>query len=177
MIGSRHNRLNIMVTLATGVFAACAAQKTDAPIVSPATSTAVLQAVHEPGAKVVLVNMWATWCGPCREEFPDIVKLAKKYRDRGLRVVFVSWDDEAGVAQRFLGKQGVDFPSYIKTASESDPHFINAIEPRWTGAFPATIIFDGSGKVRAFWEGASSYSTFEKNILDVLNQQTQEAKS
>ena len=155
----------------------CGRSSATGPAVIPATSKNVLQAVREPGAKVVLVNMWATWCGPCREEFPGIVKLAKNFHDRGLRVVFVSWDDDAAVAQRFLAQQGVDFPCYIKVNSERDPDFINAIDPRWTGAFPATMVYDGSGKLRAFWEGAASYATFEKAISDVLNQQTMEAKS
>jgi len=152
--------------------AGCVKHDAAGPPVIPATSKAVLEAVREPGAKVVLVNMWATWCGPCREEFPDLVKLAQNYRDRGLRVVFVSWDDDAAVARRFLAKEGVNFASYIKDNSEHDPDFVNAIESRWTGAFPATIIFDASGKVRAFWEGPSNYASFEKSITEVLNQQT-----
>src|ERR1041384_5011802 len=114
------------------VLAACTERRAAGPSVIPATSKNILLAVREPGAKVVLVNMWATWCGPCREEFPDIVRLAKNYRDRGLRVVFVSWDTDAAVTWRFLAKQGVDFPSYIKADSERDPAFIDAIEPRWT---------------------------------------------
>jgi thiol-disulfide isomerase/thioredoxin len=140
--------------------------------VTPATAADIQQAVREPGAKVVLLNMWATWCGPCREEFPDLVKLAKDYRDRGLRVVFVSWDDDEAMARQFLAEQGVDFPSYIKVSSESDPNFINAIEPRWTGAFPATMIFDARGKVQNFWEGKASYAQLEQRVLEVLNQQT-----
>src|SRR5436309_4814249 len=108
------------------VLTACADRQAAGPPVIPATSKSVLHAVREPGAKVVLVNMWATWCGPCREEFPDIVKLAKKYRDQGLRVVFVSWDVDEAVTRRFLAQQGVDFPSYIKADSERDPAFIDA---------------------------------------------------
>src|ERR1043166_8988326 len=136
-----------------GVLAACPEPGAAGPPVIPATSKNILLAVREPGAKVVLVNMWATWCGPCREEFPDIVKRAKNYRDRGLRVVFVSWDGDDAVTRRFLAQRGVDFPSYIKADSERDPAFIDAIEPRWTGEFPATMIYDGTGKTRDFWEG------------------------
>jgi thiol-disulfide isomerase/thioredoxin len=154
------------------VLVACAKREAAKPPVSSATSKNILQAVREPGAKVVLVNMWATWCGPCREEFPDLVKLAKNYRDRGLRVVFVSWDDDAAVTGKFLAQQQVDFPSYIKASSERDPDFINAIEPRWTGAFPATMVYDASGKVLNFWEGKASYAQLEQRVLEVLNQQT-----
>ena len=100
------------------------------------------------------------------------MKLAKTYRDRGLRVVFVSWDADEAVTRRFLAQQGVDFPSYIKAESERDPAFIDAIEPRWTGAFPATMIYDGTGKARNFWEGMASYAQLEQRVLEVLNQQT-----
>ena len=154
------------------VLAACTERRAAGPSVIPATSKNILLAVREPGAKVVLVNMWATWCGPCREEFPDIVRLAKNYRDRGLRVVFVSWDVDDAVTRRFLAQQGVDFPSYIKADSERDPAFIDAIEPRWTGAFPATMIYDGTGKTRDFWEGKASYAQIEQRVLEVLKQQT-----
>ena len=171
-MNSRRIWLGAAGLLSVAILAACADRQPSGPAVIPGTSQNVLQAVREPGAKVVLVNMWATWCGPCREEFPDIVKLAKTYRDRGLRVVFVSWDTDAAVTRRFLAQQGVYFPSYIKADSERDPAFIDAIEPRWTGAFPATMIYDGAGKARYFWEGKASYAQLEQRVIEVLNQKT-----
>jgi thiol-disulfide isomerase/thioredoxin len=137
--------------------------------IAPVKAQDVLRLVHEPGTKAVLVNVWATWCGPCREEFPNIVKLARNYQARGLRVVLVSSDDERelpGVKQ-FLAKQGVAFPSYIK--AEKDQEFINGIDSRWSGALPATFIYDGSGKLRHFWEGAASYGEFKRKVLEILN--------
>jgi thiol-disulfide isomerase/thioredoxin len=135
-----------------------------------ATAQDVMRAIRQSDAKVVLVNMWATWCAPCREEFPDIVRLHKSYRSKGLKVVFVSWDANPEDARRYLAEQGVDFPSFIKTSGETDPEFIDAIEPRWTGAFPATMIYDGSGKLHEFWEGKASYATFEEKVRRILNQ-------
>jgi len=145
-------------------------QRDSGPPVTPVSAKEVTQAVRNSGAKVVLVNMWAVWCGPCREEFPDIVKLERDYRDRGLRVMFVSWDDNPRVARAFLTKQGVDYPSYIKADYENDMQFINGFEPRWTGAFPATFVYDGSGKLQDFWEGKAPYATFERAVLKVLNE-------
>jgi thiol-disulfide isomerase/thioredoxin len=137
----------------------------------------VMRIVREPGAKVVLLNNWATWCGPCREEFPDIVKLAVQYRARGLRVVLLSWDADAKTAQGFLASQHVDFPAYLKDGNESDTRFVDTIEPRWTGAFPATMIYDGTGKLRHFWEGKETYAVFEQKVLDVMNSTTTGGKS
>ena len=143
---------------------------TVAPSVTPATSQEVLAAVKACGAKVVLVNLWASWCGPCREEFPDLVRVQRAYEDKGLKVILVSWDDTPAVAARFLAKQGVTAPSLIKSDTENDQKFLTGIEPQLTGALPATLIYDGSGKLRSWWEGRTSYAEFEKKVLEVLNQ-------
>src|SRR6266567_2193287 len=57
-----------------------------------ADAARVLGAVREPGARAVLVNVWATWCQPCREEFPELMRVARENRPRGLRLLFVSDD-------------------------------------------------------------------------------------
>jgi thiol-disulfide isomerase/thioredoxin len=137
-----------------------------------ATSAEVLRAVRESGAKLLLVNMWATWCGPCREEFPDIVRLQRDYRARGLKVMFVSWDADPEVARRFLASQGIDYPSFVKSDAERDPQFINAFDPRWSGAFPATFLYDGRGRLQDFWEGKQTYKILEQKLADALSKQT-----
>jgi thiol-disulfide isomerase/thioredoxin len=124
--------------------------------------------VRRPGARAVLVNVWATWCGPCREEFPDLLRLERELRDRGLRVVLVSadFDDQLPAVRRFLASHDVDFPSYIKTGD--DMEFINRLEPRWSGALPATLIYDGAGTPRRFWEGMATYDTLRSRVLEVM---------
>src|SRR5262245_25723266 len=81
------------------------------PEIRPASVDQILAAVKEPGAKVVLVNVWATWCAPCREEFPELVALGRAYHDRGLRLVLVcaDFDDQVPIARSFLAANGVDF--------------------------------------------------------------------
>jgi thiol-disulfide isomerase/thioredoxin len=142
----------------------------DSVVVQPATAEQVLARVRAPGARVVLVNMWATWCPPCREEFPDLVRLERAYRDRGLRLIFVSgdFDSELPQVKQFLAEQGVHRPTLLKTGD--DMRFIDAMDRRWSGALPATWIYDGSGRVRDFWEGKASYDKFEQKILQVLNE-------
>ncbi len=139
--------------------------------VTPVTATGIQQAVRNSGAKVVLVNMWATWCGPCREEFPSLVRVARKYQDRGLKVILVSADLDTEIAamKQFLAAQGVDFPSYIK--AEKDQAFIEAFDKRWTGALPATFIYDGAGNQQDFWEGKATFSDFEQQVVKVLDNQ------
>lgn len=136
---------------------------------APATSKEILAAVRNAGAPVVLVNVWASWCGPCREEFPDLVKLARNYQGKGLKVIFVSadFDSEADAAKKFLARQGVDWPTFHK--AEKDEAFIEAFDKRWSGALPATFVYDGHGTLRHFLEGKNSYAMFEEKVLEVLN--------
>jgi thiol-disulfide isomerase/thioredoxin len=139
--------------------------------VTPVTAADVQRIIHNAGAKAVLVNMWATWCGPCREEFPGLVRVAHKYQERGLKVLLVSADDEADLAavKKFLAKQGVDFPAYIK--AQKDQPFIDGLDKRWTGALPATFIYDGTGRLRDFWEGSVPFSVFEQKVVEALGKQ------
>jgi thiol-disulfide isomerase/thioredoxin len=140
--------------------------------VTPVTSVDVLRAVHDAGAKAVVVNMWATWCGPCREEFPGLVRVAQKYSGQGLKTILVSADDTNDLAavKKFLAEEGVDFPAYIK--AEKDQAFIDGLDKQWTGALPATFIFDGSGKLRDFWEGEASFNVFQQKVVEALSKQT-----
>jgi thiol-disulfide isomerase/thioredoxin len=140
-----------------------------APAPAPATAAQVLDAVRAAQAKVVVVNVWATWCIPCREEFPDLMRLRRDYKPRAstscCRVRRLQLGARCA-ARRFLSEQGVDFPTYIKTGD--DMAFINAFDPKWSGALPATFIYDGQGKLRHALLGKSTYAQFEAKVLDVL---------
>ena len=138
------------------------------PEVRPADAAALHAAVSAPGAQATLVNVWATWCAPCREEFPELVRLDKAWRDRGLRVMFVSadFDDQLPAVRAFLTKQGVTAITWIKTGD--DMAFIDAMDRRWSGALPATFIYDSAGKLVRFWEGKADYARFEAEVRAVL---------
>lgn len=136
--------------------------------VSPVTAQELLKIVRDSGAKAVLVNVWATWCGPCQEEFPDLVRMAHDYQAKGLKVLLVSADMESDLPQvkKFLAEHGVNFPAYLQ--AQKDQEFVNGIEPRWTGAIPATFIYDGAGKLSEFWERKASYAEFEQEVRKLL---------
>ena len=133
-----------------------------------ADAPAVLAAVHAPGAKATVVNVWATWCEPCREEFPDLVRLHHEFENKGMRLVLVSgdFDTERAAVNKFLSDQGVDFTTYIK--SGDDMKFINDLNPKWSGALPATFVYDGHGRLLDFWEGKASYDKMRERMLRVL---------
>ena len=101
------------------------------------------------GERPRLVNYWATWCDPCREEFPDLVRIDKDFRAKGLDTIAISLDDfdelKTGVP-KFLRKMKVRMPVYLLNESDSSPS-INAIDPTWSGALPATFLYNANGEI------------------------------
>jgi thiol-disulfide isomerase/thioredoxin len=140
------------------------------PVSAPAAELpAILAAIKAPGARAVLVNVWATWCEPCRAELPELIRFYRAHKASGLRLVMVSADGEGDrpVVEKVLREAGFDGPAFIKRG-EDDP-FINALEPRWSGALPATVLFDGAGARRQFWPGPVGESALEKPIAALLS--------
>ena len=116
---------------------------------------------------VVLINFWATWCKPCVEEFPDLIKLNNEYKDKNFKIVFVSLDfghDLEDKTKTFLKKQGVDFATYYNNF-ERDEDIINYMDKNWDGGIPGTFIFDKDGKLRKTFVGKRKYEDF-KNAVD-----------
>jgi thiol-disulfide isomerase/thioredoxin len=148
--------------------AATAALDTAAIELVPVDAAALREIVATSGAKATLVNVWASWCQPCREEFPDLVALEREWRDRGFRLVFVSADFSEDVphAKTFLAEQGVSAPTYLKTGD--DMQFIDTLDPSWSGALPGSFLYDSSGRLVRFWEGKASADTLRARILPVL---------
>jgi len=102
---------------------------------------------QSPDAKPLLVNFWATWCDPCREEFPDLVKIDRQYRPQGLEFTAVSLDDPTEIktaVPKFLREMGLTTPTYLLNVSDPEPA-INRVDPEWSGALPATFLFDSQG--------------------------------
>ncbi|HKY27916.1 MAG TPA: redoxin domain-containing protein [Pyrinomonadaceae bacterium] len=97
----------------------------------------------------LLVNFWATWCDPCREEFPDLVKIDKDYRRKGLDFIAISLDDLSEIkteVPKFLRQMQATMPAYLLNVQDPEKA-INAIDPRWSGALPATFLYDAQGQL------------------------------
>ena len=127
--------------------------------------------VTERNGKILFVNVWATWCVPCREEFPDIIKLRKKFAKRNIEFFGISADypDEVdSKVKPFLKKFNLNFKTYVQNF-ENDETFINSLSTDWNGALPATFIFDSKGSQKVFLQGKKSFEEFEKNINSIIN--------
>ena len=100
-------------------------------------------------ARPLLVNFWATWCEPCRAEFPDLVKIDAEYRKRGLDFVVISIDDVSEIntsVPKFLREMRAEMPAYLLNTPDTDVA-IKAVDPAWSGGLPATFLYDASGKL------------------------------
>lgn len=117
--------------------------------------------------KLRLINLWATWCGPCVAEFPELVTIMHLYRDRGLEFVTISADDPSrkDKALSFLKGKQASGPNYIYTGDDKYK-MIEAVDPKWDGALPYTMLVDPDGKVVYGKQGIINPEELKKIIWD-----------
>lgn len=111
--------------------------------------------------KVVVVNVWATWCGPCRREQPILQRVWERYRDRGVAFVGIDWRDDRAAARAWVEEFGVTYPSLW------DPSGAWADDLGWLGA-PTTYLADRSGTIRYRIEGAVEEADLVRLIEELL---------
>jgi len=119
--------------------------------------------------RVLLVNFWATWCVPCREEMPKLAAAAKDVPAKDLAVVLVATDTPKTSAQvpKFLSETKSPFVCW--QVRSSDPQtFIDAVDPSWDGTLPYTIVYDRKGDVVVRLAGAQSQAYFAEAIQRAL---------
>lgn len=148
----------VLAAVAAAVVAGCNPAPAPAPsgpvTVTDATFATLDAAIKSHAGKVVLVDFWATWCGPCVETFPDFVELHQKYADRGLVCVSVSLDKAADdlAVIGFLREQRAAFPNYHwKNYRDERPEFQKHFLFR--GSIPHKVAFDRAGTL--VWDGTS----------------------
>ncbi len=116
-----------------------------------------------------MVNMWATWCEPCRWEYPEVVATARKYKQQGLVVMGVSFDEDAdlNLVRHFLTKNDPGFPNY-RQQREGEDQFIRGVSPRWDGSLPFTVIYDRQGHAVKEFLGASTPAAWDPILQSLL---------
>ena len=118
-------------------------------VVSPIDTDALKNLLTQQRQHPLLVNFWATFCDPCRDEFPDLVKIDQEYRPRELDFVTVSLDDMTDIktdVPKFLDSMKATMPAYLLNASDPEPA-INLVDPQWRGDLPATFLYNEKGEI------------------------------
>lgn len=131
----------------------------------------IVDVVQKARGEVVFFHLYASWCGPCRHEFPDVVELGKRYRAQGLRMVTVSVDEQRGDLEAFLRPYNANivFPSYLMTGSEQEfAQGLKALGANFQGGIPYTAVYDRNGKLVMEWTGSRDLAFFERVILPLL---------
>lgn len=152
-----------------GAFAQKTPTRTNAasPSVKLVDETAI-KALFVPKGKPLLVNFWATWCDPCREEFPDLVKLDHEFKGK-IDFITISLDDPEDISTtvpKFLSSMKAEMPAYLlKTVDESA--VISSISKAWQGAMPFTILYDKNGNATYQREGKIAVETLRAELIKV----------
>lgn len=154
--------------LLPGLFALHASCEAALPPVAVHSPQQIKQQIQTAKAPLTIVHVWATWCEPCREEFPEVIKAYNDCHTNGIALTLISADSSNDVTtvQSFLQKNRS--PVGCTIASELDQSFIETLSPKWSGALPATFFFTGRGKLVKEWEGKHSYGQYVKTIKQLL---------
>lgn len=139
------------------------------PVVERVDHRGLQEVVEGRKGSVVLVNVWATWCAPCREEMSALVKVYREFRDQGFSLVLVSTDEIDLLRTRvqpMLKEFGVDFLSYINNGNEEA--LMTAMHPEWSGALPTSFLYDRSGNLVEMMVGSRTQEQFTQAIRKVI---------
>ena len=128
-----------------------------------------LKTALKPNGKPLLVNFWATWCDPCREEFPELVRIDAEYKGK-IDFITISLDDLAEIGRdvpKFLVSMKAEMPAYLlKVADESV--VISSIAKDWNGGLPFTILYNEKGEIAYFKQGKVKTDVIKPEIDKLL---------
>lgn len=121
--------------------------------------------LKEQRGQVVLVNFWASWCGPCRQEMPHLNRLYDKYKASGFTLLAVNIDDDARTGTNTAAKWGLKFPVLL----DADKTVSKLYD---LGSMPATVLIDRDGKVRFLHRGyrEGTEEAYEKQIRELVKE-------
>ena len=136
-------------------------------VAQPIAVDSIAQGLEQMKGKVVVLDLWATWCGPCRMEIPSFIKLQEKYKEQGLEIVGVSLDPitrggNAEVVGKFMQDNKINYTIWMV----NNP---NALMKYPTGqGIPTTYVIDRNGRTVKTYVGVQPESVFENDIKSLL---------
>jgi peroxiredoxin len=154
-----------LLALAAGSAGAAVTPSAGAPDFTLPTVNGPNLRLQEQRGRVVMVNFWATWCGPCRVEMPHLNRLYEKYRSSGFVLLGVNIDENPRAAADLAGKLGMKFPVLLDTDKKVSRLYD-------LGTMPSTVLIDRDGRVRYVHRGyRDGYEdTYDKQIRELLRE-------
>ncbi|MCF8538513.1 MAG: TlpA disulfide reductase family protein [Candidatus Nanopelagicales bacterium] len=117
---------------------------------------------------VVVVNVWASWCAPCRAEAPVLADLARELADQGVQFVGLDTRDSDAAARAFVDRFGIDYPNVVDTDGQLQLLFSDTLPPQ---AIPSTLVIDAEGRVAGRALGKVSSSSLRGMIEPLLGEE------
>ena len=162
--------------------------KTTSVVTQSATKTPDPQVIDLAGYQQVLakyrgkplvVNFWATWCEPCRDEYPLIVELAAEFKSQGISVMGINMDDDSdmNLVRRFIARTQPHFPNYRQKPGIDLDGFYRGVNPAWNGTMPQTIFYTRDGHINLYFLGTRPRPVFEQAFRDLLPKSAAQNKS
>jgi thiol-disulfide isomerase/thioredoxin len=131
--------------------------------------------VAQERGRAVVVNFWASWCEPCRKEFPVLSALARERGDVAWISVSIDDPSDRPAVEKLLREMAPPFPVYLKAAGP-DQAFIDAVDPKWNGVVPMTLVFDAEGRRSALISGEHGRAQIERALAAAARAANPEAK-
>jgi thiol-disulfide isomerase/thioredoxin len=147
---------------------AAKAAKSPADGLTVLDATGLRQAMRKAQGSDLFIHLWASWCGPCLEELPDIDHLARQTRARGAAFLSVSLDDprRAGHVLEVLRRRAPNLTRFV--AKLDDPDKLAALfSGEWDGSIPALFVYDRTGHLRASFVGQLENADIRRMLADI----------
>jgi thiol-disulfide isomerase/thioredoxin len=162
MTGASEERLSAVDATKPGLDLYPPGERLKAPTLEGTTLDGKPFALSDLAGNIVVINVWGSWCAPCRAETPDLVRLANEYASRGVRFVGINTRDNPAAAKAFVRSFKVPYPSVEDAEGQLLLNFRDTIP---TTVLPTTVVIDRQGRIAARVIGPVTYNTL-KGLLD-----------
>jgi cytochrome c biogenesis protein CcmG, thiol:disulfide interchange protein DsbE len=136
-----------------------------APELTLTDTQGVARSLADYRGQVVLVNLWATWCPPCKEEMPTLQAFYEKYRERGFIIIAINDGESQKDVLQFVKNYQLTFPVWL------DPTHIATEKAFHTLNLPSSFVIDRNGTIRLAWIGRISSGMLEKHVTPLIKEQ------